>query len=84
MDFLLNAITRLEPVLDNPPQLLGLGVAGIFNLQIAPFCNDFFCSKRPLGVSPPGVAPPFLDSFDIVEVDLVFLVNRESHDRGTA
>lgn len=67
-------MSDLEPVLENLPQLLGLGVAGVLNLQVASLGDNLLRGERPLGISPARVGPPALDLRDLLGEELVFHV----------
>lgn len=56
----------LESALDDFPQLLGLGIAGVCNLQIASLGHNVLSGERPPGVPPPRVGPPLLDLLDLL------------------
>jgi hypothetical protein len=45
-------LVYLEAVLEDIPQLLALGVAGVLNLEIATLAGDLLGSEGPLGVPP--------------------------------
>ena len=67
--------TDLEPVLDNPPKLLCLNIAGIFNFYVSSLLHDLLRCERSSGVSPPRVRPPLLDCVHFLQIRLLFFVN---------
>jgi len=64
--------TNLEAVLKNLPQLLGLGVAGVLDLQVSTLGNDLLGGERALGLPPSRVGPPLLDLLDLLLEELIF------------
>jgi hypothetical protein len=69
----------LETALKDPPQLLGLGVAGILDLQIAPLRDDLLGREGPLCVPPSRVSPPLLNLGNLVGEKAV--LQRRVHGR---
>ena len=62
----------LEALLHDVPELLGLGVAGVLNLEVSSLGNDLLSGKGTLGVSPSRILPPGLDLLDLLVEDGVF------------
>ena len=61
----------LETALHDGPELLGLGVAGILNLEVATLGDNLLGGKGTLGVLPARVFPPGLDLGDLLGVEIV-------------
>lgn len=61
----------LETVLENFPELLGLGIAGIFNLEVAALGDDLLGREGALGVLPAGILPPGLDLSDLLGKEVI-------------
>ena len=68
----------LEAVLEDVPQLLGLGGAGILDLEVAALGDNLLGRKGPLGVPPARVGPPGLDLLDLLVEELVLDVRVDS------
>ena len=63
--------TYREALLEDPPQLLALGVAGILNLEVAALVDDLLGREGPLGLAPSRLAPPLVDGGDLLGEELV-------------
>lgn len=82
--------TYLEAVLHNVPELLGLSIARVLNLEVSALGNNLLSGKGTLGVSPSRVLPPGLDLLDLlledgvfgvgVDADVVHVVGRHDDD----
>lgn len=64
-------VTNSEAVLEDLPELLGLGVAGILDLEVSTLGDDLLSGERALGVPPARVAPPLLDLLDLLGEKLI-------------
>jgi hypothetical protein len=62
-----------KPSFNNPPQLLGLHIAGIIDPDVASLLDNLFSGERSLGISPSRIVPPLFDSCYVVEVDAFFI-----------
>lgn len=69
----------LETVLDHAPQLLADLIVGVSNLEIAALLHNLLSSEGPLGVPPPAVLPPGLDSDNLGLVASLFAVHGGRH-----
>lgn len=59
-------------MLHNLPELLGLSIARVLNLEVSALGNNLLGGKGTLGVSPSRVLPPGLDLLDLLVEDGVF------------
>ena len=67
-------MTHLEPAFNYFPQLLAHSIAGILDLEVAPFSHYLLGSERSLGEPPSRVGPPLLYSINVLLVELIFMV----------
>lgn len=69
--------TNLEVLLEDTPELLGLSVRRVLDLQVSTLGHDLLSSEGTLGVPPSRVLPPGLDGLNLLLVLLVLVL--EAH-----
>lgn len=69
---------HLEALFKDVPQLLGLGTARVFHLEVAALGDNLLGSKGSLGVLPSGVFPPGLDLLDFLCKEIILGIGVDS------
>jgi hypothetical protein len=77
----IQAFSYLEPIFYDVPELLGLLISWVIDLDSSTLGDNLFGGKRSLGVSPPGVSPPFLYFCYLSLVALLLSINRRHVDQ---
>ena len=67
-------ITVGETLFNSLPQLLGEGVAGVLDGQVATLGSNLLSGEGTSGVPPSGVGPPLLDGLDLFFETLLLLI----------
>ena len=68
-----------KALLQNLPQLLRHGIAGVLDRQVASLRSNLLGGKRPLGEPPSRLRPPLLELLDLLLVVLIFCVVGDTH-----